>query len=279
MRLLNTITLKLESFFGRELPIYAILSHTWGDEEVTLQDMVNPVEAESKPGYAKLRGCCKKAAEDGYAYVWIDACCIDKTSSAELSEAINSMYIWYKNSDVCYVHLSDVETPFEAFKHSRWFTRGWTLQELIAPRTVEFYTATWEEIGTKQSLGDEIALITGIESRVLQGSDLAAHHVAEKMSWAASRITTRVEDMSYCLLGIFNIHMPLLYGEGKRAFIRLQKEILRTTDDYTILARGFHSCLTPSPAYCEGSLHYTTYAEDLEFIVCSISTLQAACIK
>ncbi|KAH7403059.1 heterokaryon incompatibility protein-domain-containing protein [Cadophora sp. MPI-SDFR-AT-0126] len=258
MRLLNTSTLKLESFFGREIPIYAILSHTWGDDEVTLQDMANPTEAEQKLGYVKLRGCCNKAANDGYSYVWIDTCCIDKTSSAELSEAINSMYMWYKSSDVCYAYLSDVPNPFEvydssgtriytlpkAFKHSKWFTRGWTLQELIAPATVEFYTASWEEIGTKQSLTVQIAAITHIASRALQGRDLSLYNVAERMSWAASRATSRVEDMSYCLLGLFNIHMPLLYGEGNRAFIRLQGEIMRTIDDYTILARGFWATTT-----------------------------------
>ncbi|KAG4432180.1 hypothetical protein IFR05_012347 [Cadophora sp. M221] len=255
MRLLNTSTLRLESFFGRELPIYAILSHTWGEDEVTLQDMSTPAEAETKAGYAKLSGCCTKAVEDGYGYVWIDTCCIDKTSSAELSEAINSMYMWYKNAGVCYAYLTDVPIPFErtsgdgsydlpeAFKRSRWFSRGWTLQELIAPRAIEFYTAGWEEIGTKQSLRDEITLITGIDSRVLEGRDPSVYHVAERMSWAASRTTTRVEDISYCLLGIFKIHMPLLYGEGNRAFIRLQEEILRTTDDYTILARSFHLCM------------------------------------
>ncbi|KAG4412029.1 hypothetical protein IFR04_014846 [Cadophora malorum] len=184
MRLLNTSTFRLESFFGRELPIYAILSHTWGDDEVTLQDMANPEESGPKSGYTKLRGCCRKAAEDGYEYVWIDTC---------------------------------------------W--------------TVEFYTAGWEEIGTKQSLGKEIAEITGIDVRVLRGRDPSEYHVAERMSWAASRTTTRIEDMSYCLLGVFKIHMPLLYGEGNRAFIRLQEEILRTTYDYTILARGFHQSL------------------------------------
>lgn len=181
---------------------------------------------------------------------------IDKTSSAELSEAINSMYMWYRDADVCYAYLTDVPIPFEvdssgvgfyglpeAFKGSRWFSRGWTLQELIAPKTVEFYTVIWEEIGTKQSLRDEIALITGIDSRVLEGCDPSVYHVSERMSWAASRTTTRVEDMSYCLLGIFKIHIPLLYGEGKRAFIRLQEEILRTTEDYTILARSFHLCM------------------------------------
>ena len=166
------------------------------------------------------------------------------------------MYLWYKNSDICYAYLSDVAVAFEvdnssgvgvcvppeAFKRSKWFTRGWTLQELIAPSTVEFYTMSWEEIGTKQSLRDEIVRITGVASGVFQGYDLSEYHVAEKMSWAASRITTRVEDMSYCLLGIFDIHIPLLYGEGKRAFIRLQEEILRTTDDFTILARGFNLC-------------------------------------
>jgi hypothetical protein len=152
MRLLNTASLELQEFMGDRAPPYAILSHTWGDEEVLFDDIRNKT-ASSRKGYAKVIGCCKKAAEDGFKWVWID------TSSAELSEAINSMYQWYQRSAVCYAYLEDVTSGLANFQSSlhditlftasRRFTRGWTLQELIAPRTVEFYTAEWLEIGHK----------------------------------------------------------------------------------------------------------------------------------
>ncbi len=170
---------------------------------------------------------------------------IDKTSSAELSEAINSMYKWYEQADICYVYLSDIATAERTsrvkimeFRNSKWFTRGWTLQELIAPRSVEFYARDWTDLGTKSSRQDEISIITGIDVRILDGEDPAICNVAERLSWAATRTTTRIEDAAYCLLGLFQVHMPLLYGEGERALIRLQEEILKTTEDYTLLARG-----------------------------------------
>jgi hypothetical protein len=235
MRLLDTKTLEVKLFFQRQLPEYAILSHTWEDEEVTLQDMQSGV-ASHKKGYSKIQRCCQKAAEDGYAFSWIDTCCIDKTSSAELSEAINSMYKWYKDSSVCYAYLADLTTPtIGEFRSAKWFTRGWTLQELIAPRNLEFYTADWTEYGTKRSLSHEIATITGISRGVLWGDSPTRHTVAKRMSWAARRTTTRVEDEAYCLLGLFGVNIPLLYGEGDKAFRRLQEAIMREEEDYTLL--------------------------------------------
>jgi hypothetical protein len=156
------------------------------------------------------------------------------------------MYNWYKRADICYAYLSDIATaktdlPFPdviKFQNSKWFTRGWTLQELIAPRSVEFYARDWTDLGTKSSRQDEISNITGIDIRILNGDDPAICNVAERLSWAASRTTTRIEDAAYCLLGLFQVHMPLLYGEGERALIRLQEEILKKTEDYTLLARG-----------------------------------------
>ncbi|CAN9229026.1 unnamed protein product [Alternaria alternata] len=137
----------VEEFLQSQVPDYVILSHTWGSEEITLQDILSNV-APSKKGFAKLIGCCKRAKDDGFTYCWIDTCCIDKTSSAELSEAINSMYQWYKGACICYAYLEDVQgnpqlDDYEAFSKSRWFTRGWTLQELIAPGIVEFYNVSW----------------------------------------------------------------------------------------------------------------------------------------
>jgi hypothetical protein len=175
---------------------------------------------------------------------------IDKTSSAELSEAINSMYRWYVDADICYAYLSDVPTAGsvldpswgglfdikKVFERSRWFSRGWTLQELLAPSMVEFFAQDWTSIGLKSNLTEDLAHITRINIGALEGADLASFHVAERMSWAANRQTTRIEDKAYSLLGIFEVHMPLLYGEGKRAFVRLQEEILKNSEDYTIFS-------------------------------------------
>ncbi|CAO2658377.1 Nn.00g061000.m01.CDS01 [Neocucurbitaria sp. VM-36] len=246
MRLLNTSTLKVEEFL-REIPEYVILSHTWEEDEVSLQDM-QCGSAHVKKGYAKIKSCCKKAAEDGFEYCWIDTCCIDKTSSAELSESINSMYLWYKNSRICYAYIADFDigrgqstsitdiNEEHGLGGQRWFERGWTLQELIAPPIVEFYDTKWNEIGTRLSLQEQLTAITGISNSVLQGGDPTTCKVAVRMSWAARRKTTRIEDEAYCLMGLFGVNMPLLYGEGSRAFRRLQEEIQRVDEDYTLFA-------------------------------------------
>ncbi|RFU74992.1 ankyrin repeat-containing [Trichoderma arundinaceum] len=239
MRLLQTKELAAGGFelkeFGEDnVPRYAILSHTWGEEEVTFQDMTLGRFA-NKKGFEKIRGCCALARANGYDYAWVDTCCIDKTSSAELSEAINSMYRWYEESDVCYGFLADVPSAVE-FSESRWFTRGWTLQELIAPETMIFLDEAWKELGTRESLKQEISERTSIPIDILSGHGLETASVAQKMSWAAQRNTSRSEDRAYCLMGIFGINMPLLYGEGERAFIRLQEEIMKVSDDDSIFA-------------------------------------------
>ncbi|KAE8449095.1 hypothetical protein EG329_008478 [Mollisiaceae sp. DMI_Dod_QoI] len=240
MRLLNTSTLELHEFFGANIPPYAILSHRWGDSEVTFQDLQNGTRAQC-PAWDKILGCCKRAQEDGYNFVWIDSCCIDKSSSAELSEAINSMFRWYQDSQVCYVYMFDVtaaastttsEEMVLEFRESLWFTRGWTLQELLAPKAAIFFNRYWIEIGTKASLKLLISSITGIED--LYQFDRAS--IAQKMSWASNRQTLRPEDMAYCLMGLFGVNMPLLYGEGINAFTRLQIEIMRISDDESIFA-------------------------------------------
>lgn len=242
--------LRLMRFHG-QVPEYVILSHTWGEEEeeVSFQELQNGT-GKSKAGYQKIKNCCKQAASDGFRFAWIDTCCIDKTSSAELSEAINSMYQWYKDSRICYAYLEDVDGVQDGAQFlpvlgmPKWFTRGWTLQELIAPSVVEFYSKDWTEIGTKLSLAETITSLTGIPPDALQGGNISRFNFAEKMSWASRRSTTREEDKAYCLMGLFNINMPLLYGEGSRAFIRLQEEILKRSEDYTMFAWadfGFYS--------------------------------------
>jgi hypothetical protein len=248
MRLLHAKTLELGEFLENATPAYAILSHTWEKEEVSYQDMQGP-NAKKKAGYAKIQKCYERAARDGYEYVWIDTCCIDKSSSAELSEAINSMYVWYKNAETCYAYLADLEPSEgalrllskaqESFKKSRWFTRGWTLQELIAPAKVEFYAKDWSPLGTKASRHSVLSEITGIDELTLIGvRELREVSIAKRMSWASKRVTTRVEDIAYCLIGIFGVNLPLLYGEGERAFVRLQEEIMRSSDDQSLFAWG-----------------------------------------
>jgi hypothetical protein len=371
IRLINVNTLSLEEFHKKP-PEYAILSHTWGDSEVSFQGWQrnerNEPETQEKQGYEKIGGACAKAAKLGYEYLWCDTNCIDKTSSAELSEAINSMFAWYKNSAVCFAYLADVP-PFspqlvaslnsqnhqslaqkyermvakilfssqyptskppsmeistsdssttsslahsytlralspgtqalertqyyqkraqqyermsgeihdvlglqhpklrpplmkssnsdlnttssliysnaraafpsdiEALKRSRWFTRGWTLQELLAPQKLIFFANDWSLIGLKQALSSVLSDITGIDEGCIKGEKaMAKFSISQRMAWASKRSTTRIEDVAYSLLGIFDINMPLLYGEGPKAFKRLQEEIIRVSSDQSILA-------------------------------------------
>ncbi|KAI1397506.1 HET-domain-containing protein [Hypoxylon fuscum] len=277
MRLLNTNGLELKEFHGDSIPQYAILSHLWvdGGEEVSFYDFADlSPSTKAKSGFRKIQGACRVARKDGIDWIWIDTNCIDKSSSAELTEAINSMYTWYRDAIVCYAYLADVphldlenekekekekEDHLRIFRQSRWFRRGWTLQELIAPKRLSFYSKAWDNIGDRQDLADEISRITGIEKALLQGlTDLHEVSVAKKMSWAARRVTTRLEDIAYCLLGIFDVNMPLLYGEGTKAFVRLQEEIIKTSNDHTIFCWGRNNSvhaaetwprmLAPSPA-------------------------------
>ena len=211
------------------IPPYAILSHTWGSEEVTFQDITKSM-GKNKTDYKKLRFMADQAAKDNLRYFWVDTCCIDKSSSAELTEAINSMFRWYAKATKCYVYLVDVppaSSKKTAFKRSRWFTRGWTLQELLAPSSIEFFDVDGSLIGTKTSLQHHIGETTGIPIEALQGrQQLSDYSVIERMAWMEHRETTRKEDKAYCLLGIFDVHLPLIYGEGSHnALIRLGEAI------------------------------------------------------
>lgn len=241
---------------------YAILSHTWNKEpgvdlEQSHQDVRDIISKCQKAGEIprdrvcdKIRNCCIQAEKDGYAWVWIDTCCIDKTSSAELSEAINSMFSWYAQAEVCYAYLADVpgddniqaDEPHldnSKFQNARWHTRGWTLQELLAPALVIFMSQDWKPLGTKKQLSKLLYRISRIYPTYLtRQKDFLLAPVIERMAWAALRETTRTEDEAYCLLGLFDISMPIVYGEGKRAFQRLQEEIIRVSYDTTLLAWG-----------------------------------------
>lgn len=236
MWLLNVHTLQLEEFFS-DIPAYIILSHRWRDDELSFKALGDAASRDCK-GYEKVATFCRmiRQRRPDVRYGWADCCCIDKTNSTELSEAINSMYGWYEAAQSCYAFLDDVGDKRELAR-TEWFTRGWTLQELLAPDCVEFFDRDWDYIGSKDDLRDQIAIITGISSQVLQHPpSLAYASVADRFSWAARRKTTRVEDQAYCLLGLFNVNMPLIYGEGERAFYRLQAEIISSTNDLTIFS-------------------------------------------
>ncbi|CAO2655067.1 Nn.00g118000.m01.CDS01 [Neocucurbitaria sp. VM-36] len=261
MILINTATLKLHSFPNADQR-YAILSHTWGpaEEEVTYQEMTAPIRSEStnsKPGYRKILRTCEIARQNyNLPWAWIDTACIDKTSSAELSEAINSMFRWYRDAWVCFALLSDLNDDPSALRQSRWFTRGWTLQELIAPKDVIFFDCDWSYRGTKCSMTSQISLITGIPDGILDNTvALEETPVAVRLSWASTRETTRDEDLAYCLLGIFDVNMPMLYGEGMKAFIRLQEAILGQSADMSLFlwndlqtSQRYTGILAPNPA-------------------------------
>ena len=245
--------------FGDEEELeYAILSHRWTEEEVDYNEIVELTKMDKKErskirqrdGYRKILQSCEQAKKDGHKWLWVDTCCIDKRSSAELSEAINSMYRWYENSSICYAYIHDL--PGSSFPAARnderyaksngwpeWFSRGWTLQEMIAPRDVRFFNKDWYPIGDKKTLAPTLQTITQVPRDILkEGLSSNRPCVAQIISWAANRTTTRVEDRAYSLMGLLDVNMPMLYGEGKKAFHRLQLEIIRTSNDQSIFAWG-----------------------------------------
>lgn len=256
MRLINVKTRNLEEYYGSNIPRYAILSHRWEDEEVVFHDWQhNRDEIKHRKGYFKIIHACEQAERDNLEYLWCDTNCINKSDLSELSEAINSMFSWYRDSETCYAYLSDVSqlSPLDldelqcygsdpnkkledihgagasALLKSKWFTRGWTLQELLAPVKVHFYSQDWIHIADRGQLAKAISRAAHIDCNALTDDPepLKNFSVAIRMSWASERITTRFEDEAYCLLGIFDVQMPLLYGEGVKAFQRLQKEIIQ----------------------------------------------------
>ncbi|KAK6216244.1 hypothetical protein LQW54_003633 [Pestalotiopsis sp. IQ-011] len=282
MRLLRTQEYRLveANDIPTPFPEYAILSHTWisPKDEITYQDFKqrkSDIENDifKQKGWAKLRRYCDRAARDGWEWAWMDTCCIDKTNPADTQEAINAMFRWYQNAGTCYAYLDDVDVdkvvdcpkfdlddiagrdnvadpasfPHLALKtfliKAKWFTRGWTLQELLAPPYLVFVDQAWRRIGTRESWADEIKQASRIEARHLTNfspTDFISCSIAMRFSWASSRFTTVEEDETYSLLGLFGISLPLIYGEGRwRAFNRLQRELITVYNDDSIFAWKF----------------------------------------
>lgn len=296
---LDTETRILVDFHGSAVLAgseYAILSHCWevpekGEKEVHFKEIkkfttMKPHkrdEIRKRDGYRKILDTCRRANKDGLRWAWVDSCCINRESSSELSEAINSMFRWYANSRLCYVYLQDVEgsLPTERNKEKfpgsngwpKWFSRGWTLQELVAPRIVHFYDKGWSFISDKHELADTLKAITRIPRSVLKdGIGSPRPCAAQILSWAADRRTTRVEDIAYSLLGLLDVNMPMLYGEGKKAFQRLQEEIIRRFNDHSIFAWDpdgkdlrTTSVLADDPSYFRGC-HNIKRVEFDEFV-------------
>ncbi|KAH8668770.1 heterokaryon incompatibility protein-domain-containing protein [Xylariales sp. PMI_506] len=292
MWLINTATLELEYVLNHESVRYAILSHTWEDGEVSFQEFQDLDKARKKAGFDKIFKTCEIARAHNCSYAWVDTCCIDKTSSAELSEAINSMFGWYKGSYICFVYLSTLPvhltTTEPELATCRWFRRGWTLQELIAPGEIIFYDREWKPRGTKETLGAAISSITSIGIEILRNSQLLdSVPIAKRMSWVAGRTTTRPEDIAYCLLGLFDINMPLLYGEGQKAFLRLQEEICRRSKDLTLFAwetatstaSRYHGLFAQSPDDFAGAKNFERHATRTPFTKEVRLTNKGLCIE
>jgi hypothetical protein len=251
MWLINVETFKLREFISDDRLEYAILTHL-GPDEVTFSEMQALAPAMLKSGFRKMEYTCHEARRTGLFWAWVDTCCIDKSSSAELSEAINSMFVWYQQSKVCYVYLADMNDShaqegvrLEKLAPCRWFTRGWCLQELLAPTSLVFFSRGWVKLEQGGAFISMLSSITGIQQKFLRHEEeIQKASVATRMSWAANRQCTRTEDISYCLMGIFDINMPLLYGEGKKAFRRLQEEIWKEVET-TPYSPGASRKMTP----------------------------------
>lgn len=286
MWLLNVHSIQLEEILDEsQRPPYAILSHRWRAEEVSFAELSERRElAEKKLGFVKIRKCCNVVkSQFQLDYVWVDTCCIDKRNSADLQEAINSMYSYYEHSTACIVYLDDVKVQplepsgwFTALKHSEWFKRGWTLQELLASKSRSFYGAEWTALGTCHSMKehtvasffhDAVSKAAHVPLDVLLGRKKVEEFcIAHRMSWAAPRRTTRPEDISYSLMGLFRVNIPILYGEGAaKAFERLQQEILKSSFDQSIFVwrRPSTPGVTSSGLLASSPAHFMDTPEDL----------------
>jgi hypothetical protein len=244
---------------------YAILSHRWGESEPTFQDLKSG--RRQRAGYKKLHEFCRKAKEHGCDLAWSDTCCINKESSSELDEAIRSMYKWYRDAYICIVHLAQSES-LETLGIDEWFIRGWTLQELIAPPRMKFYGPSWTSLTQNENDKDDskvifaLSRITKIPPKDLCNFRPGPNRAWEKMTWAAGRKTTRIEDIAYSLTGIFDITMTIAYGEGDRAFKRFMAELIQNCEEWQILV--WAGGLPGSPT--EPACYHTTNVPALEVL-------------
>ncbi|KAF4913378.1 Vegetative incompatibility protein HET-E-1 [Colletotrichum fructicola] len=254
MIFLRTDTVELTKHISEyDPPLYAVLSHTWGPEEVMYEDLVGDrSKAVAKAGFTKIREACRIAFEEYHLeYLWTDTCCTDRKNEAELNASINSSFRRFRSAALCIAYLSDFDydpssahpkvdnsqLPYQLLRQSRWFTRSWTIQELIAPVRLLFYSRQWELFQERSQLVQLLYHITGIDPYALVGGDPAKIPVARRMYWAASRNATRLEDLAYSLHGLFDVEVAPNYGEGDtNAFIRLQEAILEKAKDPTIFA-------------------------------------------
>ena len=244
MRLLNVRTFEqADQFQNNRKPPYAILSHRWGENELSYQDFLNTSKTALRTGSSKIAHACAQARQAGLDWIWIDTCCIDRTSSTELSRSINSMFKWYQDAQVCFAYLEGVDSQKKVITKvevedqilkSEWFRRGWTLQEMLASSEMEFFDANWAPLGSRSQLAPVISRATRISLGHLK--DFRSASVAQKMSWMADRVTAEEEDTAYCMLGIFDLNMDLRYGEGKKAFPRLQEMIISSIPDESVFA-------------------------------------------
>ncbi|KAG0700564.1 hypothetical protein DFH29DRAFT_614532 [Suillus ampliporus] len=247
----------IESKLIPNLLKYAILSHRWTESELTFQDAKSGKW--DGAGHEKLDKFREKAEEHGCLLAWSDTCCINKESSSELDEAIRSMYRWYRDAYICIVYLAQTQT-LETLGSDEWFLRGWTLQELLAPLRMKFYYGNgdgWAPLTENENDKDDAALVFAL-SRVtkIPPNDLCnfrpgPNRAWEKMTWAAGRKTTRIEDIAYSLIGIFDISMTIAYGEGDRAFKRFMAEFIQNCKEWQILvwAGGLPGCPTDPACY------------------------------
>ena len=286
MRLLNVHTLEFHEFF-RDVPKYVVASHRWiVGSEARLQDVQNRCNT-NRSGYQKVEGFARYVREHfGHVeWLWIDTCCINQNISQEVTMAVNSMFRWYSNAEVCLAYLADVSNAKDEheFQRSEWFRRGWTLQELLAPSIVVFVSHDWDIIGHKDGRGwtksgfqvskgrgleSAIATVTGVPEYVLHNYDRSKSFSTEaRMAWIAGRETTRGEDMSYSLLGIFDVTMPIIYGEGaERARKRLLEGISKASTSSRAYTSNYEDHWPGWKAIAPHPTHNIPFRRDPDFV-------------
>ncbi|KAG1908047.1 uncharacterized protein F5891DRAFT_1169157 [Suillus fuscotomentosus] len=272
-----------------------LLSHRWEETEALLHHIQdkNVRELKGLGGIAKLQSFCQIARDAGYFWAWMDTCCIDKSNNVELQESVNSMFVWYRHSALTIVYLSDVPPSSQpgALARSVWNERGWTFQEFVAPKVVRFYQKDWSlylddrSPNHKESpaIMEELESATGIDPQALISFCPGMRDTREKLQWASKRVTTVQEDIAYSLFGIFDIHLPVIYGERKQSALgRLLQEIVSRSGDITSLdwvgqSSEFNSCLPASiTSYATPPCSLSSLSEDeIQIAVSSLQNIVA----